>query len=317
MLIEYHPKLVESAVAAATRQDAALERRLHAVTDPLYALPPGPQREARFQQAYATFFSSLGLERVLTDLLDEQPLIGRLVDRCVVLAAGRTKDESAELFVKRGEQGGPAQTRSLLIRVCPQSLLDGRRLRPLMGRELLHVADMLDGQFGYRLESIGGPPSRQNLIRDRYRAVWDSYVEGRLLRAGKVCDSREQELWQAFLRAFGRHGEPPPRQAFDRVFSADELTHVQIFAWAADPDSLCGPGTGQAGRLGELCPLCGFPTFDWYEFSAEGGAAVAGVIAGRRPEWRPDRGACRQCAETYAAARGCSRADLYEVAGGS
>lgn len=309
MKIEYEPRLIEKAVFLACRREPGLESMLHDATDPIYRTPDRRAAEAKFRDVYASFFTRLELGAPLSRLLAEHPLIEGHVGRCVVREAARRKDESADLFVKTsGQPALQRQTTSadstLIMQVCPESLLHSERLAVWLRRELLHVSDMVDERFAYRREALDGLPARQNLQRDRYRVLWDIFVQGRLARRGHAEPSHTARLYAMFRRVFG---SPPAESdaAFERVFLDDHLTHPQLIRWAIEPPTLFrsdsgGSRTSKRPNEGAVCPLCGFPTFDWFRFDADADS-ISQAIRTSFPTWQPDRGACRQCAEVYAA----------------
>ncbi len=67
-----------------------------------------------------------------------------------------------------------------------------------------------------------------------------------------------------------------------------------------EPTDAAASGRLRASGPGSDCPLCGFPTFDWFDFN--GGTEIDPIraIERRHPDWTPTSGACRQCAELYA-----------------
>lgn len=299
MQVRYDPNLVEQTVFLATHQDRRAERELHSDLDPLYSLPEGQAREAEFRKVYGEFFARLGLGSVVRDLLAEHPLIEREVAQCVVREAPRSRAECAELYVRASNGTTDPMDRTLIIQICARSALNPEGLVLRMRRELLHVADMLDERFGYRQEAFDGPPSRQNLDRDRYRVLWDVYTEGRLTRRGKGDEKTVETLKRAFERTF-RGRDSHSLGVFNRVLQATELTHQQILQWARSTELLFGDEVPQAKRSGELCPLCSFPTTDWFSFDASSERRVIEAIRSDFTSWSPEKGACRQCAEVYA-----------------
>ncbi len=182
LTIEYEQSLIETTVFLAVRNDDRLECELHQVVDSLYEIPDEELRQREFVPVFREFFMRLGFDRLIAGLLAERPLVGELVDRCVVREAPRKKAQSAELLVQDKRGGGDRVGRTLVIQICPQSFLDTGRLITLIRRELLHVADMLDERFGHARETFSGDPSQQNLHRRRYRVLWDTYVAGRVER---------------------------------------------------------------------------------------------------------------------------------------
>ena len=240
LTIEYEQPLVETAVFLAARGDERLECELHRAIDRIYEIPDEELRQREFVPVFRDFFTKLRLDRLMAELLAERPLIGEHVDRCIVREAARRRAQSAELFVQSDASGHDRAGRTVVIQICPQSFLDRERFVHLMRRELLHVADMLDERFGYLRESFSGEPSRQNLQRDRYRVLWDAYVEGRLQRQGFGTSARVDRLREVFSRVFAAGKGDASDDGFHRVFDAPSLSHRCLMDWAREPESLFG-----------------------------------------------------------------------------
>jgi hypothetical protein len=304
--VDYDPVLVEQAVRLAVRSDRSAEQSLHKVVDPLYAIDDREARDRAFTRTFAEWFTQLGLGRPLAELIAERPLIDRRVARCLVRMAPRRKAESAELFVRRDSPTDPI-VRTLVIQLCAESLVEPESVRPFLRRELLHVGDMLDDDFGYVREEFDGLPAQQNLVRDRYGVLWDIYVERRLLDENLVGGERMERLRVGFEKAFTLGGQPPAGDAFDRAMQCRSLTHRQLYSWANEPRRVLEvngadspqPVVGRSGP-GQSCPICGFPTFDWLDLSAEGGTEAIRAIQRICPTWTPADGVCRRCAEACA-----------------
>lgn len=314
MKIEYEQTLIEQATFLAARRDERLERELHQAIDPLYEISDEEKRRRAFEPVFAECFTKLGLERIIVDLIAERPLIGKLVGRCVVREAPRAKVESAELFVRRAGAGSAISRRTLVIQVCPQSLIDSQRFALRMRRELLHVADMLDERFGYARDTVapGTGGARQSLLRDRYRVLWDIYVEGRLSRQGLGDKSMAAGVRRSLLQVLSTYDPQGVDGAFDKVFDAPSLTHDDLLARARNPELLLpacaiseeSEGSSGYPRIspGQPCPLCGFPTHDWFDFGCDAEGTVISAIERSYSGWSTQDGACRQCAEMCAAA---------------
>lgn len=296
MRIDYDPNLIEQTVLEATHSDRRLQRDLHRVVDPLYELADSEKKNARFQQVYTEFFQLLNLDRILSDLIDEQPLIQQSVEQCVIRPAPTPRKEAAELYVRPIADDSQDQC-TLMIQVCPRSLLHPDKLAPRFRRELMHVADMLDPQFGYEKKSLTGNTPRINLIRDRFRVLWDICVEGRLAYKGHH-DKRMEDMLSAQLeRVFAQPANS--QEAFQMVYQSDKLTHAQLLNWATSPSELFNTlEVTEGNRNGNLCPMCGFPTFDWFDSPTELDL-IAPTIKKSFADWNPDQGVCRQCAEIY------------------
>ncbi len=236
--IEYEQSLVETTVFLAVRNHERLECELHQATDRIYEIPDEELRQREFVPVFRDFFMKLGFDRLIAGLLAERPLIGKAMDRCVVREAAKRKAESAELLVQSGVGRDDHIDKTLVIQICPQSFLETGQFIPLMRRELLHVADMLDERFGYLRETFSGEPSRQNLQRDRYRVLWDIHVEGRLERERSGVKSEKERLERAFGRVFANGIAGTDGSVFSRVFEAPSLTHRSFMEWAREPSLL-------------------------------------------------------------------------------
>ena len=301
--IEYEPGLVEQTVNHAVSKDPALEAELHRWIDPLYGIPRERDRDARFVRAYGDFFERLALDRMLRRLLDERPVIAESVGACTVGPVLRVAHESAELLIRKEPEEVSRDDRLVIVQVSPTTLADpelfARRMRP----ELYHIADMVDPAFRYRRQQIEGLPARQNLVKDRYRVLWDVYIEGRLQREGRAEETSRSRLVGRLARVFDIDSADTVNRTAKSVLDAPSLTHAQLFAWANDPNGFCERETNtpefQPGAPGASCPLCGFSTFDWFVFDTDTDKDLVHTIEAHYPDWTPASCACRQCAEIY------------------
>ena len=268
--VSYHAALVEESVLLAERRlspaDAAAFRgernRIYAGDDP-------DEKDARFEELHGRFFLRLGLDRPLHEALAERPELLARARGCRVLPAVSRRQEMADV---RKEVGAGAQAApTIVVTLRPQSLVDPDALLTLLRRELLHVADMLDPAFGYvrELPGLEEDPALVNLLRERYRVVWDAVVDGRLCRTGLLGARARAARRAEFARAFPMLAERADA-AFASWFEEPRPAHAAIVAFIQEP---LGPGTADERR----CPLCRLPTR-----SLEGGR-------------------CPRCAEVYAA----------------
>ncbi|MFQ5506543.1 MAG: hypothetical protein ACE5F1_17370 [Planctomycetota bacterium] len=196
MEVELDARLVEDAVfrvlhaCASGTIDAASYREYRSRLDQAYEQPretDGEAREDEFQRIHAEYFARLGLDGWIRSLLLEFPLLDHKLDRLVFVTARSSKEEGAELLVRPGST--PEDVRpAAFVALRPERFLATHSLGTWLRRELLHVSDMVDPDFGYRprlgLDLDGG--RFENLIRDRYRVLWDLYVDARLVLARKL-----------------------------------------------------------------------------------------------------------------------------------
>lgn len=276
MNVEVDPALVEEAVHLLARADAGRWRAYRRRVDPLY---DRPDREERLPAAL------LGLLREWGALAPVEAALALApgADRALVARSRAPDDEGADLLVGDG--------RTLLLRLAAARFLDAAALGALARHEVRHVADMLDPAFGYRPDlGMGGRTrAEQELVRARYRVLWDLAVDARE-GCPVPAEARRAQLDRAFAALDGGQRE--------RLRAAAPRTHAALAAAARDPWAFLGEPRTRAGAKGEPCPLCGFPTHDWDPDPPEE------AIRRDFPGWEPAHGACRQCGDIYRVAVG-------------
>jgi hypothetical protein len=210
-----------------------------------YSIADEEARETAFRSLHLRWFVRLGLHRIPDELVTMYADRTDRVRHCRVVRALGRRDEGADLvdaLTGTGEPGGPL----LVVRLRASSLVDPDALRALLHHELSHVADMMDPAFGYERElppSEHGP-STDNVLRDRYRVLWDLTIDGRLTRAGLVDESIRAARWREFAATFPMLGDAC-RGAFERWFGEPHPTHRQLAAFALAPASIAESATPQ------------------------------------------------------------------------
>jgi hypothetical protein len=287
------PDLMEESVLLAERgAERETARAFRRERDRIYDVRDPESRDAQFQALTRRWFARFGLQtRVEAAVNESAGFAGQLCSGRIVRAITRA-DEGADLVdpVFRAS-AGPL----LVLRLRPESLLDQHTLHALLRHELMHVADMLNPAFGYdrALPASDGGPSADNILRDRYRVVWDATIDGRLARAGfgspAIRDTRARE----FASAFAMLGDDG-RSAFETWWVADCPTHPAMVAFAVEP------AHAAAGR----CPVCRFPVASLDERGGVIAAPIVAAIRDENPSWRVEQGLCPQCLDLYEARYG-------------
>ena len=240
MHIEIDPQLIEEAVFLVMRdrekgEDQALYDGYRSRLDALYEFSgDAHHREVAFRDLYAEYFRSLGCEQLLNDVLDEYPLLAQGLDKASFFKAASPKQESGDLFVREDRGNDQAARRAAVIRLSAQSFLQTERLVHFLRHELLHIADMLDPAFGYRpdLELAEETLARQNLIRDRYRALWSFFVDARLLRADRSTATSLSGGKRLLEKAFQSLGAEAIQRVLRTVSTEEALTHTDLLVIA-------------------------------------------------------------------------------------
>ena len=294
----YAPDLVEEAVLLAERTMAAVDvRAFRSERDAIYLIAAAQIREPAFQSVHWTWFIRLGLNRVLEQVIDERTSISRRLLRGLVRRAHTGRDEGGDLIdrvVSNGLLVPTPDTPTLLLRLRPRTLLDPVSLRTLLHHELTHVEDMLDPAFGYEraLPASDDGPSADVILADRYRIVWDSSIDGRLVRSGLAAQGARDARWNEFSTVFAMLGDKCSA-VFERWFCGERPTHAAIVAFITMPS----PDTQGAKR----CPICRFPVASLDPRAAHLSKAVVDAIRVEHPQWTIEHGLCLQCLDLYEA----------------
>jgi hypothetical protein len=205
-----------------------------------------------------------------------------------------------------------------VISLEPRRLLDEEGLLAFLRHELFHIADMLDPVFAYepRLPRGDLGPVHERLLQDRYRVLWDIYIDGRLVHKNWAPSSVRDRRLEEFIRTFPMLADRV-EDTFSFFFAGTSLTHADLVTFALNPVTLSG-GVSNSSFLnsrfeighsklaakprpqaGQRCPLCGFPT---YSFDPNPDRLPVEVVAGIRadsPTWQPSLGLCQQCSDLY------------------
>ncbi len=203
-----------------------------------------------------------------------------------MVPAVRSREEGADLLSR------PAGFVAL-VKLQPGSLLRQQLLLSFLRHEFTHLLDMLDPCFGYEsdLSSPGGDPVHDNLIRNRYRVLWDTWIDGRLWQRGWASDEIRHYRRSEFLATFPMLGEDL-EERFSDWFEGSVHTHQEMLDFATNPETCRFQVT--SGR----CPLCRFPSFHLQDGQLIPEHATREIVADF-PAWNPAQGLCPQCADLY------------------
>jgi hypothetical protein len=267
--------------------------RFHRERERLYSILDPDERNTAFFKLHLDWFREWGLEKLLTDVFDEFPLLSRRLSLLAVRQTRGKNDEGAELYVNEAGQ------RSAILALRPESFERDAVLADYLRHEFTHLHDMLDPAFGYAptLDLPGLNGAQQRLARERYRLLWDITIDGRLAAAGHTPMAPRERHAEAFARGYCFWEEQRRAETFAALWSNGAPRHAEFLALIADPR-----GLREAHRPapGASCPLCDFPTFSW----AEAPALVPAItcrISAEFPAWHPEHGLCSRCLETYQA----------------
>ncbi|MCG3146909.1 MAG: hypothetical protein PCFJNLEI_00344 [Verrucomicrobiae bacterium] len=281
MQLHYDAELIEGIVFLEVRRSPALlALRYDRARTKLYDLP-GDEREAAFFQLHLHWFRELGLEDKLRAVLQRFPIITANTATLLVRRTVTKKDEGAELFVRPD-----AKNVAIAFR-CERLFEPG--FESFLAHELCHVSDMLDPSFAYEPEIrlTDAPPAEVDLLRERYRVLWDITIDGRLNQNRAARFAEFQKVMPTV-----------PEQKFAEVWR-QRPPHPELLALAKSVLVRVEKTPGAP------CPLCKFPTFVW---ATEPPVVEIGKDF---PHWLPAHGCCARCAELYSTGRLEQPAPLY------
>jgi hypothetical protein len=296
MHLRYDEDLVEAAVtlcAAGGRKGVSSLQiaRFNREREKLYSILDPDDRNNAFFRLHLEWFREWGMERLLTDPLNEFPLLSQALTLLAFRKSRGKNDEGTELYVNE------AGTRNGVVALRPERLREDTELAPFMRHELAHLHDMVDPAFGYLPElALSGPSlSQQRLARERYRLLWDVSIDGRLTGRGCQTVATREQRWMEFTSAFAFWTPARQEQIFDALWINVNPTHRALEELVSDPRQL---QSGSGPRPGSPCPLCGFPTFAWADAdSLEENTRCA--IEAEFPQWSSAQGVCARCAAVF------------------
>jgi hypothetical protein len=269
-------------------------RRFHGERERLYSILEPDERQAAFFRLHLEWFREWGLERLLVGVVDQFALLGARLEVMAFRKARSQSEEGAELYVnEEGHRHG-------IVALRPARFQADADLVRFVHHELQHLSDMLDPEFGYspHIAQPGHTASQQRLMRERYRLLWDSTIDGRLTAKGRDTVARREQRQAEFNRAYSFLPEAKRAQTFEWLWNNPAPRHAELLKLAADPRELNASAPQIAGAP---CPLCGFATFRWAAVEALTPDLVARVQTEFRA-WTAEQGACARCLEVYQSA---------------
>lgn len=298
--IRWDPAFVEEAAflvmqAREGAGDHRMAQAFHSERSALYETGnPREALEEGFQQLAMRTFRALGLVDLFIERLAEISLLASRVRAARVRRVLSRREECVELYSRRlpGDGSEPA----LLIGLQAARCLDQRTLTAFLRHELMHVSDMLDPAFGYDpgADLAGGCGVEDDLIRNRFRVLWDLFVEGRIRRRGWEPVVKAPARRREFERLFVLWSPLERDRVFQAVGDGNPRSQKELLVLARDERL-----SRTLGKGGVLCPLCRFPTWEGVRDWSGEGAGVSEAIRADCAGWDPAQGACRQCFEMY------------------
>ncbi len=246
-------------------------------------------KDRAFKDLYRDFFHELKLHKIFEEVLLQFQLLAEPHILTFFKRVYGKKETGAQLYVKE-------KLKTVIVGLQAHLLLKPLKLKAFLFHEIMHISDMLQPAFCYSPRSFLGGLNEieDNLIRDRFRILWDLSIESRIRRRHWPTmvseEIREVEFEKVFL--FLSHEER--RAILLKVRNDENLIQADLIELAKDKrlhHTFCDQGL--------LCPLCYFPSYDTIKDWPDETRWVAEEIQKNNPEWNPSMGICRQCFELY------------------
>lgn len=280
--VRVDPTLAEAVVrrVLVARGSADPAVRSHATrVEPLYAIDDQRERAAAFDRLALSEFEELGLASLVRTAIEAQPAVSARV-RVVLLGGARGRQDEGVTWEPSGAHLG--------LRVDPARFDRPDRLGDWARHVLLHAADTLDPDFGFRPGWIERSLSRP--AQQRVHDLWDVTIDARIDALDPTeGDATRQEHRARLAAQLPGCSDRVVDSLVDRLWSGPRPTYPELVAWASDP-----PGAPVAGSdTPDRCPLCRFPGGDVRVPDAR----IATLVAREYPDWHPALGLCGRCTD--------------------
>jgi len=292
--IKFDPSFVEEAVflTVKSKEDAgevSLSRNFHHKKNQIYESISLEKQNDFFGKLNHRFFSELGLSQFFDDILNEFPFIQAAAPSIIFKRVWSTKQEGAELYIE-------GQHRMLVIRLQVGRVLNLSYLESLLRFELMHISDMLDPSFQYSPNpDLGGVGKIEDeLVRDRFRLLWNFYISSRLNINGHPSLVSRDILIKEINIAFSHWAHESREKLINDLEKSNSWTQKYLIKRAQDDrfNKVLGEG-------GLRCPLCHFTSYENKHNWKDKAPHVLKEMKKDHPNWSLSDGACSQCYEMY------------------
>jgi hypothetical protein len=324
MDIRFQPALlqevIDSFIEKTEREgDPTYYKEFHELADPIYEKYTLEDREPEFKKLYQYLFGTWGFSDIISAAFNEYPILKERVGIVLVKGVLKEAEEGVDILRKWGavEQDLAKQFEQKGLKGVGIKLIPRRFYDPALSRycrhELMHVADMLDPEFGYDPDTkVGQNPGEETLILQRYRVLWSLHVDSRLERAGKETMLPKQDRFKEFRSWYRKIPPPQLKSVFEGLWQTDTFNHSELVEMATDTLRVMDRAIDvEGGEVPETqnkvmlmpgfpCPLCRFPTYSWVEdLDTNVEEYVLDFIRENHPGWDVQYGACDRCVEVY------------------
>ena len=292
--LTFESDFVENAVFLAIRQyetnnPSEYAEKWHTDRNRIYSIKEDQARAKAFGQLDEEWFIRLGLRERFETMVSSFPILKDYSLMIRIRRALSRKDEGSELYIQ-------GEMKTNLVKIQTTRLFEDNYLERFLRHEWLRVSDMLDPVFQYSPHAAlsGASELEDNLIRDRYRILWNLYLSARLMKRGfdvLIPLERQRQFIEKTFSAWTREAR---ENAFVEISEGKYRTQSDLLKLARDEKLMVPLGQG-----GLLCPLCHFTSFDPLDLSGLQDAVIMKEIQKDHPGWNIELGVCQNCFDLY------------------
>lgn len=294
MKLTFESDFVESAVFLTIRQheghaSSKYPEKWHTEKNRIYSIKNSQACAKAFRKLDEKWFVRLKIRRRFEAVFRSFSILKHPALIIRIRRAFSQKDEGSELYIQ-------GELKTNLMKLQTARLFEDDYLEKFLRHEWLRVSDMLDPMFQYSPHAAlsGTSELEDNLIRDRYRLLWEFYVSIRLLKMGfRILTSLTRQK-QLMDRAFSKWTAEAREKIFLEIVNQKHQTQSDFLKLAKDEKLMVPLGQG-----GLLCPLCHFTSFDPADLSFQQNPMVLEEIKRDHPNWNIDWGICQNCFDLY------------------
>jgi hypothetical protein len=293
-LIEFDPSFVEEAVFLAVKYNEkegneSIIRNFHNEREKIYQRLTDEDRNASFQQLYNEYFNKLEIKDIFEKIVRDFPLLHQPNISLFIKKVWSKKEEDTELYVD-------GDLKTVYIALMANRILQPLCIQAVLRHDLLRISDMLDPRFQYNpfIHLDGKHELENNLIKDRFRILWDMSIDARLREKGYPTIKSREEQKKVFEKTFFFLNENERKFIYFKLVGCDSLMHIDLLNWAQDARSVKTLGEG-----GVRCPLCDFTCYDPIKNWSQEALVVANEVKKDHPQWSLELGLCPQCYDFY------------------
>lgn len=292
--IIYESFFVEEAVFLASKYNinelkSAIIQEFHKARENIYLNTMTEERNFSFERLYNEYFNKFRINETFENAVLGFPLLHQPDVTLFVKKVWCKKEEDTELFVD-------GKVKTVCIALMANRILQPFSIQAGLRHDLLRISDMLDPKFQYtpHISLAGKNELEDNLIKDRFRILWDIYIDARLRKGGYSVMKTVEEQKLKYRKAFFFLKESEQEYVYSKLDGCENLMQIDLINWAQDARSIKMLGEG-----GLRCPLCEFTSFDLVIKRPKELLCVLDEIKNDHPCWVPEQGVCPQCFDLY------------------